>query len=471
MSSRSNILSSLRRNPFAGVTGLVNQNLKVMTSSFLLTLPLEVLTEILVCLDWTSILQVRQTCSFFRAVFQQHSILTTLVTTYTKSLFDAPRLDAPYYMYTAEALEKYLLRRLSLKKAWESLTPAVRTADCDVNLHLFRLLPGGRWLLTAQRSGQVAIYDLDSPGVAGTIIIPADPVLVELRLMSTEIDRKSEYLSFRLVLCPDLQQAVSVPIYEVSLSSFPTISWTCYELRRVTATMTGVPTSISIKGGIVAIGIRKTVNQVFTKDFVHLFNWQAWNPPVTPQVFIPVDVHWGPLIRVNLLSESKIIIFTQEVIALHDIPPIDGGDGVTQRPVWNVATPFKMDGEGISQPFICKDNMHFTLRVGSSVYGFVISEIDTTPGTLLNLFMFPFLRYEDIMCLGHHRAFARTSDLDVVTIDFNCDGVVTAKAIARRGTKVSWCPLETCMDEESGRVVVCMRGKLTIYDFTYPQYL
>ncbi|TFK61929.1 hypothetical protein BDN72DRAFT_964880 [Pluteus cervinus] len=471
MSSQSQKLPSARG---LGLKRRASRKLKVATKvSPLVELPIELLEEIIAYLDWTSVLQLRQVCISLHTVYKDRIIWTSLLNIYNNSLPNPPRLDGPHYAYTPGQLEKHLLRRLSTKKAWGSLSPYTRTAECHMKAHLFHLLPGGRWLLTAQRSGEVTIYDLDSRAVSGTLIIPADPALVEVRHMAVEVDRKSDFLSFRLVLCPDLQQAVSVPIYQVAFSINPAISWNCRELRRLTATNAGAPTSISIKGDVIAISIRKAVKKDLEGDFVQVFNWQKWDPStITPQVLIPMDVYDGPLLRVNLLSESEIISFTRDTISLHDIPLVDGDGEAGQLPVWSVAAPFDIDGEGISQPSLCGDNTHFTLRVDSSVYGFAISELRATPGTFRELFKFPFLLYEDILCLGHHRAFARTSNLDAVTIEFTCDGdSVGVAQVPRNGTKVTWCPLDTCMDEESGRVVVCMRGQFTIYDFVYPHYV
>ncbi|TFK61928.1 hypothetical protein BDN72DRAFT_419119 [Pluteus cervinus] len=187
MSSRNSILPSTRktvsrRKPSSRTRPAPR------VSSFLM-LPLEVLTEILPRLDWTSVLQLRQTCRYFYLVYKQHIIWTALVDRYIKSLPNPSRLDAPYSAYSPEELEKYFLRRLSAKNAWDSLTPHVRTVHCDMGSHLFHLLPGA---------------------VAGFVIISADATLGEVLQMAVDVDYKSSFLSFRLVLCPNLEQSICI---------------------------------------------------------------------------------------------------------------------------------------------------------------------------------------------------------------------------------------------------------------------
>ncbi|TFK62449.1 hypothetical protein BDN72DRAFT_848697 [Pluteus cervinus] len=354
----------------------------------------------------------------------------------------------------------------------------IRTVDCDINSHLVYIFPGGRWLLVAQRSGHVVLYDLNAPAASSVTVLREargeDADLVEIMHIAVEVERSDpNFLSFKMVLCPNIQRIPKIVVYEVTLSPSPVprkLSPATRLVCRLSGMTRGTPTSISIKGGTIAVGLTwRESNQSSDWAYVHVFNWREWDPPtIRPQLYFTVDTYNGPLIRASLVSESHMIVFTKTAASFYDLSLVTGIIG-GHLPEWSVGAPFDIDGGGISQPSFCKDNVHLILRNGSSLYGFEFSRLDTRLGTFCNLLTSPSLQPENVLCLGHRRVFARTSDSDAVAIELNCDGVGPVQVSTKNGMKVPQSPLDTAIDEESGRVVVCTTGQLTIYDAVFPR--
>ncbi|KDR70067.1 hypothetical protein GALMADRAFT_230388 [Galerina marginata CBS 339.88] len=137
----------------------------------LVALPPEIITQILLQVDWKAILQMRQTCRDLFKISQTRLIWTTLLNECSQTMAYPPRLVEPIDNYSTRELETLVLTKISSEVGWGSLhLPSERAATKgDPQCYGPRaLLEGGRWLLFHDQSlpdsftGKISCCDLDS---------------------------------------------------------------------------------------------------------------------------------------------------------------------------------------------------------------------------------------------------------------------------------------------------------------------
>ncbi|PPQ84033.1 hypothetical protein CVT25_000579 [Psilocybe cyanescens] len=158
-------------------------------SSTLITLPAELLTEILKLLAWKDVLQVRGVCRFLAEATRTRYIWTHLVNEHVLANPHPPRLERPIETYSSQELEHLLLLWKSADRGLEASTlqPSrertfvgvktgygTRTGNGPYGASdkLIHLIKGGRWLLVVEQTGAVSCYDLDAETISGVRLIP-----------------------------------------------------------------------------------------------------------------------------------------------------------------------------------------------------------------------------------------------------------------------------------------------------------
>ncbi|PPQ84168.1 hypothetical protein CVT25_002034 [Psilocybe cyanescens] len=158
-------------------------------SSTLITLPAELLTDILKLLAWKDVLQVRGVCRFLAEATKTRYIWAHLVNEHVLANPQPPRFERPIGAHSSQELEHLLLLWKSADRGLEasSLQPSrertfigvktgygVRTGNGPngASNKLIHLIKGGRWLLVAEQTGAVSCYDLDAETISGVRLIP-----------------------------------------------------------------------------------------------------------------------------------------------------------------------------------------------------------------------------------------------------------------------------------------------------------
>ena len=184
-------------------------------------LPLEVLVEILVLLEWKDILRIRQArlyftqIYFFMRIFHQtcqrlrdasfsRPIWLSLVRWHSATIQPRPFFpEKPLYLYTDRELE-YLILKWQSGKAGRTLTQPRKLALSipEDYLQSVHLIQGGRWLVFGARDGSVKYHDLNSRDETSEAVtlVPShfDQDANTIVLLSVDMDLDAEYTTFNL---------------------------------------------------------------------------------------------------------------------------------------------------------------------------------------------------------------------------------------------------------------------------------
>lgn len=135
-----------------------------------LSLPTELLVEVLAQLDYLSIFAVRMTCRKLSQITRSRHLWSRVISRLQLEHGLVPPEEG-ISNYSIEQLENWTLRRSTAHTVLESQQPAephirrldLRTQDIDdFVVPVPYLLPGGQWFLLAHSTSRMLVYDLDS---------------------------------------------------------------------------------------------------------------------------------------------------------------------------------------------------------------------------------------------------------------------------------------------------------------------
>ncbi|KAF8649275.1 hypothetical protein AX16_005903 [Volvariella volvacea WC 439] len=226
-------MSSVRRLLWSWISGPAPRSktdrIKRATPA-LVELPLEILTEIMQELSWRDILRVRQTCKCLFGASKTKFVWQAIAQKELSHNSNHPSelfLERPINTYTAQELERLILRWKSAEIGWttdDGVPARERRLQLErspsTRVECIHLVKGGRWLLVALSSGSVLFYDLDEKDPIQRILIPPSGSTIGLRKMDVDIDTSSPTLAFKLALLP-VQKAQTISyvleVWHVSL--------------------------------------------------------------------------------------------------------------------------------------------------------------------------------------------------------------------------------------------------------------
>jgi len=198
-----------------------------------ITLPLEIIVEILKEFDWHSLLKIRlvrrgylllipqflfccQTCKLFSALSRIRDIWISQYHQYAAQHMGFARLEEPLESYSALELERWVLLRRSADVGWGcENTKFSRNRWVSKNLEVWGscIVPGGRWLLVGSMDGSVETYDLDASILTGKPLIPRgeqdEPQPVHYIAIDIDSQKQSPTLTFNMALLAYLQYSKS----------------------------------------------------------------------------------------------------------------------------------------------------------------------------------------------------------------------------------------------------------------------
>ncbi|TFK62268.1 hypothetical protein BDN72DRAFT_848855, partial [Pluteus cervinus] len=166
--------------------------------SRLLLLPAELLSDILKFLSWRDVMRVRLTCTHLRKLSK-----TAWRSIACRESRHTWWLEQPVDAHSEDELEFLYLRRQSAEIGYTMMAngaaPRQRTGFIPNLSNCFRLLPGGRWLLTATDTGSVLYFDLDIPEVIAKVLIAGKSSRCAT-FITLDLDTTSPTLMFNLAL-------------------------------------------------------------------------------------------------------------------------------------------------------------------------------------------------------------------------------------------------------------------------------
>ncbi|KZP21365.1 hypothetical protein FIBSPDRAFT_509838 [Athelia psychrophila] len=133
----------------------------------LLSLPMELLEEVVKNLGWLELLRVRITCKTLNDISKIRSVRVHLIKrAQACDPYHTP-MDRAVEHYTPDELEDWAMRRLALVDRWPPTCAQQsfrqRSAYLTNGAEQTILLPGGRWLVSSLKEGGLVVTDLDSP--------------------------------------------------------------------------------------------------------------------------------------------------------------------------------------------------------------------------------------------------------------------------------------------------------------------
>ncbi|KAF7972715.1 hypothetical protein HWV62_17168 [Athelia sp. TMB] len=196
--------------------------------TYLLSLPLELLEEVVKNLDWLELLRIRMTCKALHHISKTRGVRVQLVKrAQACDPYHTP-LDRAIERYTADELEDWAMRRLTQFEKWppncSQMSPRQRSFYPNRKAEHSILLPGGRWLVSTLAFGGLVVTDLDAPEPSHQSIWEPREDDDKWPAMSLvyHIDEEAPELTFNLVLdrCDPASDLDDVKVYfwRVSLS-------------------------------------------------------------------------------------------------------------------------------------------------------------------------------------------------------------------------------------------------------------
>ncbi|KAF9441767.1 hypothetical protein P691DRAFT_790704 [Macrolepiota fuliginosa MF-IS2] len=135
----------------------------------ILSLPLDLLGEIVKYMDWRGLQAIGLTCKALYGALQSRHLWHIIASEMEHKSCVPRNFEGNLQEYTTQELQQWVLRRLRARECWlsESGYPTmVRTGlfRRDRSMQPGQLLPGGRWRVTMSATcTRMYAYDLDSP--------------------------------------------------------------------------------------------------------------------------------------------------------------------------------------------------------------------------------------------------------------------------------------------------------------------
>ncbi|KAF7761230.1 hypothetical protein Agabi119p4_10639 [Agaricus bisporus var. burnettii] len=177
--------------------------------------PVELLAQVFMYLDTSSVLAVRQSCKTFYSVTKTRQFWYNRVNQLIKTHYVCPPEES-LDEYNVDELERWVTRRCRSRDVFTNHSqPSFRKRTLDqqkpprpsdrLQHWDFIFIPGGRWLLTTQHPANVYFVDLDSPQPLSRLLFDPreiDDAICEALTVKSKIwiDRGAPRLSFRLAL-------------------------------------------------------------------------------------------------------------------------------------------------------------------------------------------------------------------------------------------------------------------------------
>ncbi|KAF9442604.1 hypothetical protein P691DRAFT_779311 [Macrolepiota fuliginosa MF-IS2] len=175
------------------------------SKAYLISLPPEILDEILSYLGVESLLSLRQTCRALRKATSSRHIWLHLAKTFL-SRSNTSRLEEPLDSYTGKELEDWTLRRCRVQSAWSSPNLRFTRRTMQGLISPPTLLPGGRWLLSIHEGGRLLATDLDARVLESKTLVEVGEFIEGSSIsdfpgaFEVWVDPRAAYLSCRIAL-------------------------------------------------------------------------------------------------------------------------------------------------------------------------------------------------------------------------------------------------------------------------------
>ncbi|KZP27664.1 hypothetical protein FIBSPDRAFT_1039985 [Athelia psychrophila] len=403
----------------------------------LLSLPMELLEEVVKNLGWLELLRVRITCKTLYDISKIRSVRVHLVKrAQACDPYHTP-MDRAIEHHTADELEDWAMRRLVLVDqrpatcAQQSFRQ--RSAYLTNGVEQTILLPGGRWLVSSLKEGGLVVSDLDSPEMRHqSIWEPQEDV--------------DKWPAFDLVYCVD--EAATTLTFDLALhrsdSSVSSEHGILVKLYfwRVYLSADGMNFTAQLLNSFWTSGSYPAASVTLTKEYfarigggmgshcIEIFHWRKttsdtnWKSSL--HVTSPSQPVSDPLWScVRLLPEYRVLVVSDHSLSIYHLPEmvstidIATEEGPIQSPIHNIPLGGKMRVGGMSRLITDWKETRLVAINGTGIYEFVIPHaLDLAPSSFLRAI----LQQEPHAqaAIGLNRAILRFHDGSALPFNYSC---------------------------------------------------
>ncbi|KAF7986087.1 hypothetical protein HWV62_41497 [Athelia sp. TMB] len=453
----------------------------------LLSLPLELLEEVVKNLDWLELIRIRMTCKTFHQLSKSRNIRVQLVKRAQACDPHHTPLDRAIERYTADKLEDWAMRRLTQTENglpnFKRESVGQRNFYLDLGVEHSVLLPGGRWLVSSLKLGGLVVTDLDSSEVHHQTIWESREDVDEWPAISLvySVDEEATNLTFDLALDrwdPSSEisdRLVKLYFWRVSLSEDGT-TFIAQFLNSFWTSGQYLGVSTTLKEDYFARIARSRRGH----HCVEIFHWRKSTS----------DMHYKSSFRaksasaslwtcVRLLPESRVLIVTDDSLSIYHLPEMAYTDDISveedplQIPIHTFPLGGKMRVGGMSRLITDSQETRLVVLNGTGIYEFVIPHArDLAPTAFLRVTLKQEPRDAQAF-LGLHKAILRFRDGYALPIGYSCrnplqDPLLVEDTPSMRfkipGDFMPYRP--PIMDEGVGRLTYLQRnGNIIVIDF------
>ncbi|KZP19558.1 hypothetical protein FIBSPDRAFT_955434 [Athelia psychrophila] len=398
----------------------------------LLSLPMELLEEVVKNLDWLELLRVRMTCKTLHDISKVRDVRVHLAKRAQACDPYHTHMDRAIEHYTADELEDWAMRRLTLVDQWPPTCPQEsfrqRSTYLAPGVELTVLLPGGRWLVSSLKEGGLVVTDLDSPEMRHQNIWELQENVNEWSASSLVycVDEEATNLTFDLALDRSVPASdanfrrVKLYFWRVSLSE-DGINFTAQLLNSfwVNGSDSAGVTPTADYFAQISIGGRGSQG-------VEIFQWRMAASDAYYTSSFRILSPTQPLRScVRLLPDSRVLVVTDNYLSVYHLPDmVCTTDILTeetplQSPIHTIPLGGKMRVGGMSRLMTDLKETRLVAINGTGIYEFVIPRaLDLVPSAFLRAVLKQEPRAQ--VAIGLHRAILRFVDGSALPIGYSC---------------------------------------------------
>ncbi|KZP06063.1 hypothetical protein FIBSPDRAFT_940172 [Athelia psychrophila] len=389
----------------------------------LLSLPMELLEEVVKNLGWLELLRVRMIRSVRVHLIKRAQACDP---------YHTP-MDRAIEHYTADELEDWAMRRLALVDQW----PPTRTQQSFRQRSAYLtngaeqsiLLPGGRWLVSSLKEGGLVVTDLDSAEMRHQSIWESKEDVDKWRAfgMAYCVDKAAATLTFDLAVHRSdsgaSERGIRVKLY----------FW------RVHLSGDGMNFTAQLLNSFYTNGRHSTASVTLTKDYfarigggmrgtlcIEIFHWRK----TTSDTYLKASLHIAspsqPLWAcVRLLPDNRVLVVSDHSLSIYHLPEmvstidIATEPGPIQSPIHTIPLGGKMRVGGMSRLMTDLKETRLVALNGTGIYEFVIPHaLDLAPSSFLRAI----LQQEPHAqaAIGLNRALLRFHDGSALPFSYSC---------------------------------------------------
>ncbi|KZP21359.1 hypothetical protein FIBSPDRAFT_931761 [Athelia psychrophila] len=400
----------------------------------LLSLPMELLEEVVKNLGWLELLRVRMTCKTLHDISKIRSVRVHLIKRAQACDPHHTPMDRAIEHYTGDELEDWAMRRLALVDQWPPTCAQQsfkqRSAFLTYGAEQTILLPGGRWLVSSLEEGGLVVTDLDSP---------------EMRHQSIWEPKEDVDMwpAFGMVYCVD--KAATTLTFDLAVHRSDSDVSSGHGIRvklyfwRVHLSEDGMNFTAQLLNSFWTSAEYPAASVTLTKEYfarigggrggfqcVEIFHWRKITSDTYSKASLYVVSPSQPLWScVRLLPEHRVLVVSDHSLSVYHLPEmvstIDMATeaGPIQIPIHTIPLGGKMRVGGMSRLITDLTETRLVALNGTGIYEFIIPHaLDLAPSSFLRAILQQEPRAQ--AAIGLNRAILRFHDGSALPFSYSC---------------------------------------------------